>query len=300
MANYFVHLVNSAFIWTGVLTVLVAAGGTWAWRRRLGTRPRRVFFFAVVVSLGLIFYMTLLRQLGQEVCWGCPAEQSVWGDWGLSRLLSGTLSTEVLLNLVLFVPYGLSATLLWKAPFRVTGVAVLLSLLIEVTQGLLGAGASDILDVLANSMGALVGAGLAVFTQLTYDAVIARESDYWRWIRFTVSVVVTVSIALGISTWGASSRQRAGAGQLEETFKGTNLADYQRNRDSAWLPAFDAFWKANHMPYSERRADEAVALERYTWDFYLATRCVTGRWDALGFVTIPGGGDQCSGQLEVG
>lgn len=298
MDNYLVHFLSPTLVWSGGLAVLVAAGATWVARRRLGSRPRQMLFFAVVVSLGVILSVTLLREPPHGLCWRCLAEPAVWGDWGLQRLIDGTLSTEVRLNLALFVPLGLTATLLWRAPFRVTGAAVLLSVVIELIQPLLGFGANDLLDVASNSLGAFLGAGVAVLVRLIWDTATTRRFDGRRWAKLIAAVAITAGIVLGGSAWGASSRQLAGARQLEEMFAGTTLADYRRDRDSAWLSKREAFWRANRMPFSDSYVDETLALDRYTWDFYLATRCVTAHWDAHSFTTTLAAGRQCTEPLH--
>ena len=69
---------------------------------------------------------------------------------------------EVLVNLVLFVPFGLYLGLLAPARpwWRAAGTVVLASLVLEITQYLLGVGRSDITDVVVNLVGGLAGLGL--------------------------------------------------------------------------------------------------------------------------------------------
>ncbi|MDO5534480.1 MAG: VanZ family protein [Propionibacteriaceae bacterium] len=299
MDNYLVHFLTPTLVWSVGLTALVAAVATWTSRRRLGSRLRQMQFFALVISVGLILSATLLREFPREVCWGCLAGPAVWGDWGLQRLIDGALTTEVRFNVALFMPFGLSATLLWKAPFRATGAAALLSGAIELIQPLLGAGTNDMLDIASNTLGAFLGAGTAVLIRLTWDTATKRQFDRRRWARFLAVVAITVTTALGGSAWGASSRQLAGARQLDAMFEGTTLDDHQRDHDSAWLPTRETFWKAHRMPFSDSYADKTVALDRYTWEFYLATRCVTARWEDHSFSTVLGSGDQCTQRLAA-
>ena len=85
-------------------------------------------------------------------------------DLGLPPALADPVVTEVLLNVVAFVPLTLLAALLWPRPrWAAWTVGVLLaSLLVEVVQAtVLGAQTGAASDVVANTLGALVGALLA-------------------------------------------------------------------------------------------------------------------------------------------
>ena len=69
---------------------------------------------------------------------------------------------EVLANLLLFVPFGLYLGLLvpmWRW-WKVTGVLVVASLVLEATQYLSSTGSFDTTDIIVNTVGGLVGLGL--------------------------------------------------------------------------------------------------------------------------------------------
>lgn len=264
---------------------------TVAFRARLGTVSRQALFCLVVVSLGAVVQLTLQRESPRGTCLACL------GRWPLDRLVSGQVGTDVALNVALFVPFGLFATLLWKAPLRVTGVSALISLAIEITQALLGSGANDVADVAANTVGAFLGAGLAIAVLLIRDAIRTGHLDTRRLVTLVLAVVVTVGLALGLSIGGATAIQASGAQQLSTMFAGTTRADYAR--DEATVTAqLEAFWKANGMPTTDAHSDDSVALARFTWTFYWTTRCVTARWDLSGFTTDQGSGAQCTQQLR--
>lgn len=78
-------------------------------------------------------------------------------------VLNGTRDyTEVLLNVLVFVPFGVFLCLL-KEKKAFLGLVVpifLTSLFFEVAQYLFVLGASDITDVLANTLGGIIGIGL--------------------------------------------------------------------------------------------------------------------------------------------
>jgi glycopeptide antibiotics resistance protein len=71
---------------------------------------------------------------------------------------------EVVINLVLFVPFGLYLGLLapsWRW-WTAAGVFVAASLILETTQHLLSTGSFDTTDVIVNTAGALMGLGLLI------------------------------------------------------------------------------------------------------------------------------------------
>ncbi len=68
-------------------------------------------------------------------------------------------------NIIMFMPYGFLVPLFSKKNkwWQVLIFGVILSVLLEVIQGLLGIGISDIDDVILNSFGLLVGYGIYKF-----------------------------------------------------------------------------------------------------------------------------------------
>lgn len=88
------------------------------------------------------------------------------GDAGASAPL------EVLVNVALFVPFGVYLRLLaprWRW-WAVTGVFVGASLLLETTQHLLSIGSFDISDVISNTIGGLLGVGLFALAHRRFRA----------------------------------------------------------------------------------------------------------------------------------
>ncbi|XVU30108.1 VanZ family protein [Actinoplanes sp. CA-054009] len=70
-------------------------------------------------------------------------------------------TTERRANIALFVPLALIATVLWRRPLTIAAAAALLSFLIEAWQGFIGR-AGELVDVLHNTAGALLGCAAAV------------------------------------------------------------------------------------------------------------------------------------------
>lgn len=96
---------------TGPIIVIAAVALTHRCRGRLQSTWRRTLFFLTVLSFGVILQVTLLREPPRGTC------LSRLTDWGLDRPSSGQLGVETLLKIVLFMPLGMHATLLWKTPF---------------------------------------------------------------------------------------------------------------------------------------------------------------------------------------
>jgi len=75
--------------------------------------------------------------------------------------------SEVIVNLLLFVPFGLFLGLLapWWSWHRLAGVTAVVSLALEAAQFVLAIGSTDVTDVLVNTAGALIGYGLVALVR---------------------------------------------------------------------------------------------------------------------------------------
>ncbi|MFI5073927.1 MAG: VanZ family protein [Actinomycetales bacterium] len=83
-----------------------------------------------------------------------------------------TAPFDLVANIVLFVPFGLYLGLLapsWRS-WRVAGVLVGASVVLEVAQYVLAVGRSDITDVVVNTAGGLAGLGLLALARRRYRA----------------------------------------------------------------------------------------------------------------------------------
>lgn len=93
--------------------------------------------------------------------------------FGQSMVVNGSLSIkEIVYNALVFVPLGVYMELfLWKKPFVFKlGAGALLSVLFEAIQFVFAIGASDITDVIANTLGCLLGiAGCRMFWGVLRD-----------------------------------------------------------------------------------------------------------------------------------
>ncbi len=79
-------------------------------------------------------------------------------------------------NIIMFMPYGFLVPLFSKRKkwWQVLLFGIILSVLIEVLQGLLGIGISDIDDVILNSFGLLIGFGIY---KLIYSVALKKSLD---------------------------------------------------------------------------------------------------------------------------
>jgi glycopeptide antibiotics resistance protein len=98
-----------------------------------------------------------------------PHPESYWAGepwWTMIHWIPGEVDApSFVLNVIMFIPYGILAPLLWRATDSVRKLAFLAvssSSAIELTQFILGVGVGsrrtvDINDLIANTAGALVG-----------------------------------------------------------------------------------------------------------------------------------------------
>lgn len=294
MGNVIAYFLQPQVLVRGAVVVLVAVACTWLLRRRLGGRGRAVLFLAFLLSAGLVVLVTLLREPTFTFCPSCAGE---W--WGVDKVLAGAVGTDVMLNVVLFVPPVFLATLLWRAPWRTAGIAAVVSLVIEVLQPVIGVGANDWMDLLVNTVGALIGAGLGALALWVRDAIVDRRVEVGRTVRLAVSLAAGVALFVGGPAWLASDRQVLGVKLMMGNFAGTTLADYQANRDTSWGPKVTVFWEETGRPTMSSRRDDTIARERATWNIYFAVRCVIGEWTPTGFTTITDSGTACTAPLEL-
>ncbi len=85
--------------------------------------------------------------------------------FGESVIVNGKIHfSEIIDNMLAFLPFGVLAHALWeeKPLVRQAAPIVLISLLFETLQYVLAVGMSDITDVIANSLGGVIGIGIAL------------------------------------------------------------------------------------------------------------------------------------------
>lgn len=88
---------------SGAVVIVLAVVVTW-WRRSRYHGWRRIGLLGLLTTVGVVLLATLFRGPPAAPCPSCLA------DWQLGKLTTGAVGTDVALNVVLFVPPILLAT----------------------------------------------------------------------------------------------------------------------------------------------------------------------------------------------
>jgi hypothetical protein len=279
-------------ILVGLVAVgLMSAGITW-WRRERETGVRRLGLFGLSVSIGVVLLVTLFRELPTGACTACLT------DWHVDKLLAGTFGADVALNVALFVAPAMLAVLLWRHPIKTVLVAAAGSFAIEFVQPLVGVGANDVVDLVANTVGAIIGALGATLILLLADSFQRRQVGWARLFRTAAGLLAVAVLTIGYPGWVATARQADAATQLDQMFGGSTLADYNAHRDTDWDNKLLRFATDNGPLTAVSYRTDQVARERFTWTLYFAIRCVIAEWTPSGYSTVQESGTDCTTQLQ--
>lgn len=120
--------------------------------------------------------------------------------FGESVIINGKMDFgEIIQNALAFIPFGVLMHVLWEEKSMIKQMApvVAVSLLYEIIQFLFAVGATDITDVIANSLGGMIGIIIA--------AIISKLSaKHWikiiNTVSFSCAIVLTAFIAMLILT----------------------------------------------------------------------------------------------------
>lgn len=291
MSNYLAVFLAPRML-LGLVVVLGAAAVLTWWRRERYPGWRRVGFFGFCATAGVVVLATLWREPAQGSCPACLA------DWHVEKLITGAFGTDVALNIALFVPPVLLATLLWRNPVRATVAAAAGSLAIEIIQPLIEVGANDAVDLLANTIGAAIGAiGGALILTITDLAAGCRVGPA-RLVRLAAAALAAGAILAGYPAWVAGSKQTSAAAQLDAMFAGTTLADYKANRDTTWGAKLHHFTVTNGPLTAMGYRTDQVARERFTWTLYFTSRCVIAEWAPTSYTTVQQSGQDCTNDFH--
>jgi len=97
-------------------------------------------------------------------------------------------------NLALFVPLGILLGVWWVMPVQRSAViGFFFSLGIEITQFILGVGYSDISDLLLNTLGAMLGAWLAVKAGVPWHKTLVTAC--------LILAIIGILLLLGVGQW---------------------------------------------------------------------------------------------------
>lgn len=156
------------------------------------------------VLLGILFavYLILLIWL---VIWKLEVPSLETGGLRALKLVPFVASSgyaasaplEVIGNIVVFVPLGfylglLASTLPW---WRAAGVIAVASVLMETTQYVLAVGRSDVTDVVANTLGGVIGLALGIPLRLILRG---RPPAGVACIALIVTVLAVLVVALSV------------------------------------------------------------------------------------------------------
>lgn len=213
----------SVLVATVLLLSASAAGVWWLSRHRSARRP--FAWFAALGSIAGCVSFTLARD-------GAPGDFRpgnvfAWAGSGWDRLGHGDLlgSSQFLLNAALFAPAGLAWVWLTRRAARTLLGLAGLSMLIESLQAVLGLGAADITDVVANVIGAAAGvaAGVAVsrWIERSGEPIPSRRVGRKRKV-VVAGTVVAVLAAVVVWLGGAERHQATIRHELEEVLSDTS------------------------------------------------------------------------------
>jgi hypothetical protein len=280
-----------------VVSVVVTAV---AIRRGWLDAPTGLVFGAVLSVVGVLVF-TLFREgvlIAQDAASGAPLAMPGWkglSDWspdGWWRATADPLrSSQVLLNIALFVPAGFLWTFLTRRPWRVLAALAGLSVAIEVIQAVTGLGANDLADIIANLAGAALGTSTAVVVGWAADAVAGRPVATRRWMLRGITVAVVGICATVLPGLGAAQRQASLADQARQGFIGTSLTDIRRwERDDE----MDRVWRGVPSTYSDGfTMGQSSATARYPARFLGQRTCILVTWDTVGLEVQPASGAIC-------
>ena len=299
----------SRLVMLGVIPLIAVLVGL-AWfvaaplARRL-QRPRWQVLVCLAVTAP-IPVVTLMRDgwprgfvddLGLTVSWWLHG-------WGKVANDLATFS-EARLNVVLFVPAGVAWAATTRRYGRTLAALALGSFVIETVQALFGLGAPDTTDLVANTLGAAFGVGLAVvgvavWRRTKWSGLGPAVPRLSRWARVAIAVGVVVAAvgALLFVQWRADVARDDLLAELHHTYDGTTIDDVAPYFFDESKP-FEEFMNRNSVrPDSFRYgSDHLLAEIRYPVMYFGFSRCVFVTWtdDAVSFRAADG--DVCTRYL---
>ena len=145
----------------------------------LSRRARTAVCVALVAWIGLLV-VVLLAPSSRGPDWAIFHLSDALRGLGLPEALAHPGRVESMLNVVAFVPLSLLGSLLWTRPTwrDWTAVGFVVSFVVEVVQALaLGARQATNADVVANTLGMLVGALLGLLVSRVLASRASRASE---------------------------------------------------------------------------------------------------------------------------
>lgn len=273
-----------------IVTVVVLLSYRWVARRLQTTE---LLAAVTLLALGAILAVTIgVRMLEGGVGFGVPSLVCIEAGDCLDRVVR--IDAAWIINVALFVPAGVAFTVItgrWQV--ALIGL-VALSLLIELTQGVLRLGSPDPGDLVTNSIGAALGVALG-FLGVRAAADGGGERHRSRLVVLSVGAVAAAAVIfwLGASA-GASARADAIAEDVRATLGAWSAPDVGAALDSP-DGAHALFFGTEVVPdYVGEIGQTGVYEARYSTQFLGILRCVFARWDETGLTLETDDGDRCT------
>ncbi len=190
------------------------------------------------------------------------------------------------LNLALFVPAGVVWAAVTRRPFAVAVALSGFSIGIETVQGLTGLGAADLTDVVANSLGGVIGVTVVAlalgasphlvpsFIRVEAGADEQRFDPKWILGSF-VATVLAIGAGFGGVEGALAARQRTLREEVEATYEGMTVGDINAilEQDTIGLNPFLVLEAGSPDSYRFYGDDRPVEV-RYPIDLLGRYRCV--------------------------
>jgi hypothetical protein len=288
--------------------IAVLVGVAWLIAAPLARRLQRPRWqlFVCLATTAPIPAVTVLREgfpqgFARDLGWMFSWWLHGWGK------VANDLATysEAKLNVVLFVPAGVT----WAATTRRYGrtlVALAVgSFVIETLQALFGLGAADTTDLVTNTLGAAIGVGLAMIGAAvwrrtkwsTLGPAIPRLSLRAR-VAVAAAVVTAAMAAVLFVQWRADGARDDLLAEVHRTYDDSTIDDMAPYFFDEGKP-FEEFMERNSVrPDSFRYArDHAAAEVRYSVLYFGLSRCVFVTWTGGGVSFRTDEGDICTDYL---
>jgi glycopeptide antibiotics resistance protein len=286
-SNYSNYISGPAILaWAAVTVLTVATCLHLARHSRTGTSIWKLL--GLVLPFLLILEATLFRETPSFT----PSSVLNWSSGGWNRISYNPWSDQVLLNALLFTPAGFAWTFARRRPFAVWLGLTGMSLLIELAQGSTGLGAPDVADMIANSIGAALGAA-AAWVVLSLAAVRRGVRPRPRALITRAALLTAAATALfAFLAVGADRRQARLETELVDLYGTSSFEQYARWEKADGLSE-EVFDKTSVFSDGTRYGDESVTI-RYPASFFGVRRCVFAIWTTGSFAVTRGHGRACT------
>jgi hypothetical protein len=269
------------------------------------TRPAA--YLGVLSAMLIVSFTIFERVEGLSIAFDVGRAVTWWTTQRASVIDVARTEPGWWLNVALFIPAAIVWSSITRRPVAAAGVLAGFSFAIESAQGLTGLGASDFTDLVANTLGGVVGAGLVYGVLKIAPAVIPDvrrpdvSADGVRLdVRWMILATVATALVVGLGLLGVQrilgSRQSALRSELEETFEGMTLDDVNEVR------ALDPINGRQFFDLVSVRPDSYLFIEgspepvevRYPVDFLGLYRCVFVTFSDAAPAFADGAGRECT------